>query len=108
MTSPFDERLEAEKIARLFHDTYERLAPEYNYTTKKDTRVFDPESNNGKLMIAVAGEVEQAIRTLFLDLIAEAKPEKFQTIEIEWARGWRDAIDKYENNLIQAINGGKK
>ena len=41
------------KLAALFHDTYEALAPVYGYETRKDTKDFDPESPNGKLMIAV-------------------------------------------------------
>lgn len=47
----------SEQYARLFHDTYERLAPQFGYETRKDTRAFDPESANGKLMIAVCTEV---------------------------------------------------
>ncbi len=46
-----------EQIARLFHETYERLAPTFGYETRKETREFDPESANGKLMIAVVSEV---------------------------------------------------
>lgn len=44
-------------LARFFHDTYEMLAPVFGYETRPDTKKFDPESKNGKLMIAVAGEV---------------------------------------------------
>lgn len=50
-----------EEITRLFHDTYERLAPEYGYETRKDTKEFDPESPNGKLMTAVCGVVAKAV-----------------------------------------------
>ncbi len=39
--------------ARRFHECYERLAPQFGYETRKDTRIFDPESQNGKLMCAV-------------------------------------------------------
>lgn len=46
-----------EQTARLFHDTYERLAPRFGYETRQDTKQFDPTSKNGKLMIAVCGEV---------------------------------------------------
>ena len=42
-----------EQLARLFHDTYERLAPEFGYETRKDTKAFDPTSPNGRLMMAV-------------------------------------------------------
>ena len=40
-------------LATLFHDTYERLAPEFGYATRENTKVFDQNSANGKLMIAV-------------------------------------------------------
>ena len=46
-----------ENWARNFHNTYERLAPKFGYETREDTKVFDPESKNGKLMIAVCLEV---------------------------------------------------
>jgi hypothetical protein len=45
------------QLAKLFHDTYERLAPEFGYTTRPETREFDENSSNGKLMIAVCKEV---------------------------------------------------
>ena len=44
-------------LAKMFHDAYERLAPKFGYETRDDTKVFDPESANGKLMIAVVGEL---------------------------------------------------
>jgi hypothetical protein len=47
------EEPDAEWLARWFHDTYERLAPEFGYTTREETRQFDPKAPNGKLMIAV-------------------------------------------------------
>jgi hypothetical protein len=50
------------EMARLFHDTYEQLAPFFGYTTRGDTRQFDPESANGKLMTAVCGRVLAAAR----------------------------------------------
>ena len=46
-----------EKIAQKFHDTYEFLAPEYGYITKEETREWDAESPNGKLMIATVKAV---------------------------------------------------
>ena len=41
-----------EKLARMFHDVYELVAPLHGYETREDTKVFDPESKNGKTMIA--------------------------------------------------------
>ena len=48
-----------ETLARKFHEAYERLAPEFNYTTRKASAVpWDsvPE-NNRRLMIAVCAEI---------------------------------------------------
>jgi hypothetical protein len=53
--------LDDEEVARLFHDTYKRLAPEFGYITRKDTKEFDPNSNNGKLMIEVCRIVIQSV-----------------------------------------------
>lgn len=50
-------------VARQFHDVYERLAPSFGYETRKDTKIFDPETPNGRLMIAVCEEVGNAIQT---------------------------------------------
>lgn len=52
-----------EQLARLFHDTYERLAPQFGYETRNDTKQFDPATPNGRLMIAVCNEVAHAIAT---------------------------------------------
>lgn len=44
-------------IAFKFHEAYERLAPSFGYETRLDTKAFDPDSANGRLMIAVCSEV---------------------------------------------------
>jgi len=48
-----------EALAKFFHDTYERLAPEYCYQTRASSTVSWPEvpANNKQLMIAVCREV---------------------------------------------------
>lgn len=46
------------RLARFFHNTYERLAPS---EIRKDTKEFDPESPNGKLMISVCIEAAKFI-----------------------------------------------
>lgn len=43
--------------AQKFHETYERLAPQFGYETRADTRQFESESKNRQLMIAVCGEI---------------------------------------------------
>jgi len=50
------------ELAKLFHTTYERLAPNFGYETRADTKEFDANSPNGKLMVAVCVEIEAAIR----------------------------------------------
>lgn len=49
--------------AKLFHDTYEELAPSFGYFTREETRKWNPESDNGRLMIAV---VEKVLSSLLL------------------------------------------
>ena len=49
-------------LATKFHEIYERLAPEFGYDTREDTRTFDTTSQNGKLMVAVCTEILAANR----------------------------------------------
>ena len=49
-------------LAVLFHTTYERLSSQHRYETRKDTRIFDPESSNGKLMIATCSAIQLIIQ----------------------------------------------
>lgn len=49
------------EITKKFHDTYEKLASEYTYETREDTKVFDINSNNGKLMYATVNEIVSPI-----------------------------------------------
>lgn len=51
----------AEGLARQFHEVYERLAPQYGYVTRPETRTFDPQHSNGRLMIAVCTEVLRSL-----------------------------------------------
>lgn len=67
------------EIARQFHDTYERLAPSFGYETRSDTRSFDPDTPNGKLMTAVCQEIgtkieKQAFDAGFLAGLREGGP----------------------------------
>jgi hypothetical protein len=80
------EPLQAEQMARRFHETYERLAPQFGYTTRTDTREFDPESPNGKLMIAVCAALQAELPAVPLT-DAEILDEfiRLQTADTEWA-----------------------
>jgi hypothetical protein len=48
---------QALRVARAFHEAYERLAPQNGYETRKDTRHFDPNTANGRTMLAVVTEL---------------------------------------------------
>lgn len=49
----------AERIAREFHETYERLAPDHGYETRADSRVqwSNVPDNNRSLMVAVVDDL---------------------------------------------------
>jgi hypothetical protein len=55
-----------EELAKFFHDTYEELAPNYGYTTRKASAVpwEDVPEPNKSLMIAVAEKVLEKIEAL--------------------------------------------
>jgi hypothetical protein len=44
-------------LARQFHNIYERLAPSFGYETCPETRDFNPDSPNGRLMVAICTEI---------------------------------------------------
>jgi hypothetical protein len=56
----------AEELAKLFHETYEKLAPNYGYTTRRSSAVpwEDVPEPNKSLMIAVAKRVLEKIEAL--------------------------------------------
>ena len=64
------------EAARRFHETYERLAPQFGYETRAETKVFDPDSPNGKLMAATVSEV----------MAAHTTPNKYEA-------AWREMHD---------------
>jgi len=100
--------IEKEKLARLFHETYERLAPDFGYKTKKETQDFNPNSPNGKLMIAVCQRVLIAIRKeVAEEIIGEITLEPCPPSIIKedsdykhYVDGWGDAVWKL-NELIK-------
>lgn len=56
------------ELSRLFHETYERLAPTEGYETRPDTKEFDPQSRNGRLMISTVAEIQNHLADLLLGL----------------------------------------
>ncbi|MCB8988100.1 MAG: hypothetical protein H6661_10175 [Ardenticatenaceae bacterium] len=78
----FENMTDAERLARIFHQTYERLAPQFGYETRQETREFDPESPNGRLMTAVCGEIlAQLVPAAKHHALAEAVGQQADTLD---------------------------
>lgn len=58
-----DRAWRAQALAEAFHEAYERLAPEFGYEMRAETRKFDLNTSNGRLMIAVCGGILDALAT---------------------------------------------
>ena len=80
-------------MAERFHATYERLAPQFGYTTRLGTRVFDPESDNGRLMIATVKEV-------CADLIERQQREL--AVVHQQSDEYRDAVIRCNREVVEA------
>jgi hypothetical protein len=87
-------------LAIRFHNIYERLAPDFGYETRTGTRDFNPETPNGKLMVAVCNEI------LRYHLGAtQPKPESWQEIAEEAVQqAWdENLIDQNGKTPLRAI-----
>lgn len=51
----------AVQLAELVHETYERLAPSFGFEARPDTRIFDPDTPNGRLMVAVCANIQKLL-----------------------------------------------
>jgi hypothetical protein len=68
-------KVDALQLAILFHDTYERLAPSYGY----ETRRFDADSQNGRLMIATCAAILERLEMTKGELREKhGTPEEFE------------------------------
>lgn len=73
---------EAYRLARKFHDLYEENAPLFGYETKRETRVFDPKSKNGRLMAFVCYQiVSQETKDIRDNLIRDIKDGVFYPLQ---------------------------
>ena len=62
MVNTKDKIMNKLELAELFHQTYEGLAPSFGYKTKEETKEFDENSPNGKLMIATCKEILRKVK----------------------------------------------
>ena len=82
---------DAEKLAKLFHDTYEELAPSHGYETREASRKpwEDVPENNKGLMIAVC----QRVLELMDNPIDREDLAKFRALEAAGVDNW-DGYDE--------------
>ena len=87
------------EITKKFHDTYEKLASEYTYETREDTKVFDINSNNGKLMYATVNEIVSPIlkENKILKENAENNDKVVDKVN------WENMLLKKENEQLKKI-----
>lgn len=79
---------EAYRLAKRFHEFYEQSAPAFGYETKEETKEFDPESPNGRLMAWVCYEiVKEEIDKYKEALIWCSGSDDFQ-LEGKARKGW--------------------
>ncbi len=75
----------AHGLAVLFHQTYERMAPDFGYETRMETREFDASTPNGQLMIAVCESVLKDIleylTNTYLHGMREFHPRAFKLLQ---------------------------
>nr|DAF02465.1 MAG TPA: hypothetical protein [Bacteriophage sp.] len=95
------------EMTQKFHDTYEKLASEYAYKTREDTKVFDINSNNGKLMYATVNKIVSPILKENQDLKKQLHDASIQIQELIekdiWCPSNCEKLEKLqkENKKIQ-------
>src|SRR5262245_15794207 len=97
-----------EQLARLFHETYERLAPAFGYETRKASSVpwkEVPEPNRS-LMVAVAAEVLKALQQSEAALLEELRLREETQIPMI-PRGAKAKMDRLEARTGQATGGAE-
>ena len=99
------------EITKRFHETYEKLSKEYSYETREDTKVFNVNSNNGKLMYATVNEIVSPILkenkqlkdnwNKLKEWLEEQKDNRKYANDVERFTAYGATLDK-----IQEIEGG--
>lgn len=75
--------MKAERLAQMFHETYERLAPEHGYKTRERSAVpwQHLPADNKNLMIAVCGEILENIG--LAEVQDEYEKKKFNVLIVD-------------------------
>ena len=101
-----------EDLAKLFHETYERLAPNFSYHTRKASAVpwDDVPPNNKGLMVAVAKEVQEQFINQQIKSVLDSIPEPtitdvFPSKPYDGTKTYEDMLQvvEYYKSTIQKI-----
>ena len=93
-----------EALAVLFHETYERLAPQFGYETRTETRQFDPTSQNGRLMIAVCGVIHERTLTATQEALKAMTAERNDAVR-KMEAGW---VLVCQTGIVDAVRRAEK
>lgn len=95
----------ADRLARTFHEAYERLAPEFNHETRPESAVpwEDVPEQNKALMRAVCAEVYPWVCAQLVDLLrADVDHKHLADVEAERDRALARIRDLEEAQEIRA------
>lgn len=92
-----------EETARKFHEVYERLAPNFGYETRTETREFESTTPNGKLMIVVMAEMLPLIKSSTIAKIREGLPKEVEADKFIW-----QVLYDIEGKRMTRFKGRKK
>lgn len=101
LTPPF-------QYAKEFHELYEKYAPEFGYETRADTKQFDSENSNGKLMAKVCYEIIEKYRSQQLTQERERINKMWLSLNLrnDNKENWSKELDKY-GVFMQSLNPKK-
>lgn len=89
---------EAYEWARKFHNLYEENAPLFGYETRKETKEFDPKSNNGRLMAYVCYNIAQ-------DIISNERNRIIDEIEGELRANAYMTLEEFREHIKSKLEG---
>jgi hypothetical protein len=93
---------EAYRLAKRFHEFYEQSAPAFGYKTKEETKEFDPESPNGRLMAWVCFQIVKEEKQKVLKDICPHPRKLLGSVEKNDV--WREGYNKCLWDIKQRIN----
>lgn len=96
--APENQAITDEELAQAFHETYERLAPIFNYETRDESAVDweDVPESNKQLMIAVVSEIRELVDRSALTNQPQDTNDQMRCAGPEFIEGVREGIANSE------------